>query len=318
MQHVDVSIIIPIHNAAQYLSECLDSLREQVYSNFEIICVDDGSADDSKGIVSRYVSTDTRIRLISQTHGNAGAARNRGYELSRGKYILFLDADDVFSPVLVGTLVDAIEKENADIAVCSYYSFKENALTNQFTQSTALKTFENPALNTDIFSRWMGWSWDKLIRRDLIERYRLRFQEIAASNDLGFVFSALSLAHKIVETDAVLVAHRLHAGSIETQRDKTPLCAAAALRFYFSKMQEVHIIACSSNLKKTFEKYVPRFVWWYLYTLMNDQAYLNLVQELPRLLNDLEMRKSFRWYFYCFRCWLKRPIRKRIRRRRSS
>ncbi len=318
MNDAVVSVIMPVHNAARYLGECLDSLCAQTHGGFEVICVDDGSADDSKGIVSRYASMDTRIRLLTQAHSNAGAARNRGYELSRGKYILFLDADDVFSPDLIGTLVDAIEKENADIAVCPYYSFKEDALTNQFTQSTDLKIFEDPALNTDIFSRWMGWSWDKLIRRDLIERYRLRFQEIAASNDLGFVFSALSLAHKIVETDAVLVAHRLHAGSIETQRDKTPLCAVAALRFYYSKMKETQAIARSSNLKKTFEKYVPRFIWWYLYTLMNDQAYLDLIHELPRLLNDLEMKKSFRWHFYCFRCWLKRPIRKRIRRRRSS
>ena len=89
-----ISIVIPIYNAASYLQQCLDSIKNQSFTDFEVIMVNDGSTDASKEICMNYVATDNRFRLINQINSGVSSARNTGIELSRGKWITFIDSDD--------------------------------------------------------------------------------------------------------------------------------------------------------------------------------------------------------------------------------
>ncbi len=94
-----ISIIIPVCNVEKYLRECLDSVLAQTFQNFEIICIDDGSTDDSLKILNEYKSKDDRFIILQQEHVGAGAARNYALNFARGKYIQFLDSDDYFEPI---------------------------------------------------------------------------------------------------------------------------------------------------------------------------------------------------------------------------
>ena len=98
MQHEkeipDVSIIIPTYNVEKYIEQCLKSLFAQKYKNFEIICVDDGSTDKSSEILEEYEQKDKRFTVISQPNKGVSAARNRGMQQAKGKYIMFVDSDD--------------------------------------------------------------------------------------------------------------------------------------------------------------------------------------------------------------------------------
>ena len=87
----EVSVIIPVYNVEQYLRECLDSVLGQTFRDIEVICVDDGSTDNSLSVLKDYTHADSRVRVVAAPHANAGAARNIGYGLSNGKYLLFLD-----------------------------------------------------------------------------------------------------------------------------------------------------------------------------------------------------------------------------------
>ena len=93
-----ISVIIPVYNAEKYLEKCLDSILQQTFREIEVICGDDGSQDASKQILRRYASQDARVIVVEQKNMYAGVARNRGMELAKGKYLIFLDADDFFHP----------------------------------------------------------------------------------------------------------------------------------------------------------------------------------------------------------------------------
>lgn len=93
-----ISVIIPVFNAQEFLSECLDSVLGQTHQNFEVICVNDGSTDDSLAILSTWANYDKRIKVYSQENQGQSAARNKGLDVAKGKYIFFLDSDDFIHP----------------------------------------------------------------------------------------------------------------------------------------------------------------------------------------------------------------------------
>lgn len=95
---VKVSVVVPVYNASAYLAQCMDSLVRQTLSDIEVICINDGSTDDSSEILKKYAAEDGRFRVISQENRGVSAARNRGMAEAQGKYIGFVDADDWISP----------------------------------------------------------------------------------------------------------------------------------------------------------------------------------------------------------------------------
>ena len=93
-----ISVIVPIYNVEEYLSGCLESILSQNFSDFEIICIDDGSTDESGSILEMYASKDSRIRTVHQENKGLSSARNVGLDMARGEYIAFCDSDDYYHP----------------------------------------------------------------------------------------------------------------------------------------------------------------------------------------------------------------------------
>ena len=112
-----VSLIIPVYNAENYLDECIESVLNQTYSNIEIILIDDGSNDKSWEICNEFLLKDKRVVVIHQDNLGSGAARNNGLKVANGRYITFVDSDDVVSPTFIESLVNEIEQYKVSIAV---------------------------------------------------------------------------------------------------------------------------------------------------------------------------------------------------------
>ena len=110
-----VSVIIPVYNSANYLSQCLDSILNQTLKEIEIICVDDGSTDDSLSILNKYSKLDNRIKILKQNNKGGGIARNYGMSIAKGEYLIFLDSDDFFNENLLYETVKAADNFLADI-----------------------------------------------------------------------------------------------------------------------------------------------------------------------------------------------------------
>ena len=134
-----VSVIVPIYNGEEYIVECLDSLLKQTYENIEVLCLDDGSIDNSAIIVSQYVLIDSRFVLYECSHRGVSATRNEGMRLAKGKYIQFLDADDILLPTKIEKQVTMLENTQADVCVCHHTMFTdspENTWDNEFTMAS--------------------------------------------------------------------------------------------------------------------------------------------------------------------------------------
>ena len=114
---VKVSVIIPVYNVEDYLTECLDSIINQTFSDIEIICVNDGSTDNSLSILESYKKSDNRIKVFSQENAGQGAARNKGVENSCGVYVCFVDADDYIPHDAIEKYCKNIEKNNSDVVI---------------------------------------------------------------------------------------------------------------------------------------------------------------------------------------------------------
>ena len=126
IQNPLVSVIIPIFNVEEYLSQCLDSIVKQTLKNIEIICINDGSFDSSLQIAEKYATSDHRISIVDQVNGGQSCARNAGIKLARGKYIYFMDSDDYILPETLEKLYAVSEKLNTDILYFGAESFFES------------------------------------------------------------------------------------------------------------------------------------------------------------------------------------------------
>ena len=123
-----ISIIIPVYNAEKFLKRCLESVINQTYKNFEVICVDDGSKDNSSKIIEKIAKKDNRIILIKQKNQGVSIARNNAIEKSTGEYIMFLDSDDYMDKNMCEIMIKAINEYRVDVVRCNYKRVYENGV----------------------------------------------------------------------------------------------------------------------------------------------------------------------------------------------
>ncbi len=121
-----VSIIVPVYNVEQYLRRCLDSVLAQTYSNWECICVNDGSPDGSAAILAEYSSKDERFRILDRENGGLSAARNTALDAMAGEYMIFIDSDDFIHPQLLEITVYQALRDQSDLVVFRYDHFYRN------------------------------------------------------------------------------------------------------------------------------------------------------------------------------------------------
>lgn len=121
-----VSIIIPVYNVEAYLRRCVDSVLAQTHRELEVLLVDDGSPDGCGKICDGYAAADSRVKVIHKANGGLSSARNAGIEQAGGDYVAFVDSDDTVAPGMIAALLAALERDNADIAVCGFVKVGED------------------------------------------------------------------------------------------------------------------------------------------------------------------------------------------------
>ena len=163
-----ISVIVPVYNVEEYLEECLESIRQQTFTDIEVILVNDGSTDGSREICEQYCEKDSRFKLINQENQGLSEARNVGVRASVGEYIFFVDSDDVIKVDILETLIPFMT-ENVDIVGCDYSSKKED-LTLQTTPDIIFKGNSSEAiLNCLHYGAVRAFAWSKLYRRNIVE-----------------------------------------------------------------------------------------------------------------------------------------------------
>lgn len=220
-----ISVIVAVYNAEKYLRECLDSIMNQTYRNLEIICVNDGSTDGSLQILEEYARKDSRFQIY--TKGNEGlggaSARNYGLDKAVGKYVSILDSDDFFDAVMLEKALSKAEALETDIVVfggCEYDDVTGNTvqvpsiLNRNVIPDQEIFSYKDCA--KDIFQLTQGMAWNKLYKREFLNKHTLRFQRIKYTDDAYFTFLAMVLAERISVIDDNLCFYRVNTGVSQT------------------------------------------------------------------------------------------------------
>ncbi len=233
-----VSIVMPVYNAGRFLEETLDSLIKQNLRNIEIICVDDGSTDNSMEILKRYSVTDSRIRILTQEKQGAGAARNYGMSVAQGEYLLFLDADDIFNENLCNQVYYRCMTKKAD--VCLFGAKRLNMQTLQTepmnwvlqpSMIPAKEPFAGAELAGKLFQITTGCPWSKMFRREFVQSTGIQFQNLQNANDTYFVRTHMALAERIVTVNNAFVTYRFNSGTnIQANKARSPFAFYEAFK----------------------------------------------------------------------------------------
>ena len=210
----EVSVIIPVYNVAPYLRQCLDSVLGQTLADLEVICVDDGSTDNSPDILAGYARKDLRMKVLSQEHGGQARARNLALGQAAGEYIAFVDGDDYLSPQALSLSLPCLTDE-VDYVCFGANIFGQASSARRRRESLYCNPAYNGlvALNEDVIKRTDVHIWNKIFRRSLINRYGLCFPDGLYYEDAFFTLAYLLLSRRGFYLPERLYHYRLRSDS---------------------------------------------------------------------------------------------------------
>ena len=219
----EISIVVPMYNAEKFIELCIGSILAQTFQNFEVVIVDDCSTDRSLEIVKKEYSNDPRIKVYRQLKNSGDhATRNLGLINSQGKYVYFMDSDDVILENTLEVFYNAIEESGADVVHMNSYFITEDDFTVSPNVKLERKFDLNPTprfLSDDLATRMndeflnMGLyvtPWKKISRRDFLIESGLYFPLVPQNEDLLQLFGELCFAKEIQVIDACCYIHRIH------------------------------------------------------------------------------------------------------------
>ena len=271
-----VSVIVPMYNAQETIVATMKSIQAQTLKDIEIICVDDGSSDDTFSILQEIQKKDERVHLVAQDNKGAGAARNTGLKAASGEYLSFLDADDLFESTMLEKAYKKAIETDADIVVFRSDQFREDIQEFQPAKWT-LRMEELPpyrpmdfrSFTDNVFKVFVGWAWDKLFKHSFVREKELRFQELRTSNDMLFVFSAIVTARRIEVIDEVLAHQRRNnPASLSNTREKSWDCFYTALN---ALKENLIRFGLYEELRQDYINYCLHFSLWNLYTIKGEK-----------------------------------------------
>lgn len=200
MDNILISIIVPIYNAGKYLQELLDSISYQTVDNYELILINDGSKDDSEKICLEYQKINSRVKYFKKRNTGVSDTRNYGIDKAVGKYVCFVDADDILNENYLRDLFEAISSGKYGLSCCCYKEFK-GQVVNENDCSSLIKNKEyigNERYQL-IYSKYRGYLWNKMFIRDIINNNNIKFDKnIVMSEDMLFIFEYLKYIDGVI------------------------------------------------------------------------------------------------------------------------
>lgn len=181
-KNIKISIIIPVYNTSKYLKRCITSITNQSLKEIEIICVNDGSTDNSLEILKKYGKEDNRIKIINKKNEGPSKARNEALKIAKGKYCLNIDSDDWIEQEYLKEIYDRAEKDDLDITICdAIFDFVNDKKKNYILKD--LNIGDEEILSGDKYigiffkNNFYGYTWNKLIKREIYVSNNILYPE---------------------------------------------------------------------------------------------------------------------------------------------
>jgi len=244
-----ISVIVPVYNVEKYLSKCLDTILNQTFSNIEIICVNDGSTDNSRKILSDYQKKDSRIKIVDKKNGGLSSARNAGMKVAVGEFYSFIDSDDWVDETMLEKLYKNTMMFNSDISICAVHQFDE---TNQkiddsnpyYTLGFFDESFDNRAFSYQDTKPFLldvcVMAWNKLYRKSFVDECQAQFPDGYIFEDGPFFFSIFFKTKRVSIVRDFLYYYRINRkGSIVQKAGKKFLNVIDVVEMMYNKIKEI-------------------------------------------------------------------------------
>ena len=290
-----ISVIIPIYNVENYISRCLDSVINQTYKKIEIICVDDGSPDNSIKILKEYEEKDNRIRIIRQENKGLSGARNTGIKNSKGEYIFFLDSDDWLPLNSLELLYEDILLNKSDISVGNLTKVylkknREIGLKNLEKNNYSLKNYLEYSINKKNFTANVV---NKLYKTKIIIKNQILFKEKILYEDFLFTIQYFIYCEKISVIEEVVYYYFLEReNSIVNTVSKRDLEA-------FLNVIEIENFLIKNNQKEILNsKYFQNYIFEWLLSATISKLFKNGdIKSIEMIYESIKNNKIFKKYY---------------------
>lgn len=247
----DVSVIIGSYNTQDYVGETLESLLDQDFANFEIICIDDGSTDDSLRVLEEFAARDSRITIVRQNNQGVSRARNVGTELARGQYLYYMDSDDLLERSALRKMLDVAKQNDLDVVYidgCAFYDSEDLRNTYPRFEAAYDRRLDYGILNNGadlvaaLYRNGDDYvpTWLAMYRKSFLESHSVRFIEHVLHEDNAFFFVTGVLSKRSGHCHEKLLRCRVRSNSIMTQPTTFSnaygyyACSLEMFRTYFS------------------------------------------------------------------------------------
>ena len=288
---IKFSIIVPVYNVEKFLRESLDSIVAQTLKDFEVICVNDGSTDNSLEILNEYAKSDFRFKIISQENQGQGVARNNAIDIAQGKYLLFVDPDDFIESNTLEVLYNKFHETDVDIIQFDYATCKEDGTHKRVeTFKKRLKKYFNYSIKNNQIFNWHEIKkknlekmflviWDKAYKTCFIKKYNIRFAPNKIGEDQLFSISSIFSTNKILYVDIPFYHYRMRFGSSLNKVSDENFCV-------FENIKLLKDFLVTNNLfgeyESSFEKYLSTALCWNYANIppVSSEKYLNKCREL--------------------------------------
>lgn len=226
-----VSIILPVYNAEQLLSKCIDSVLNQSFQDYELLLVNDGSKDDSESICRRYADRDARVKYLTKPNGGASDARNYGLKHASAAYVAFIDSDDYAEPEWLQSMVDEIQ--GVDLVIQGHYRIDKGVeKVRRLTKECITRSQYRNACDRLLHQTSLGYIWSMLFKNSIIKDKQILFNtSMKLQEDLDFVLRYLVHTQSIMTIDSV----SYHYNYVDKKYSYTPSVAENIL----SDMKEI-------------------------------------------------------------------------------
>lgn len=262
---MEVSVIIPIYNSEKYLSEALSSVVNQSFKDIEIICVDDCSTDNSAEIVENFIKNDSRIKFLKlEKNSRQGIARNEALKIATGKYIMFMDSDDILDQNAILDFYNAIENNDCDLVVSHIENFIDGGGETEFVKSLS-KFYEKikhkqGIVEVKTINGFRSGPVAKLFKKEIIDKYNIKFSENIIHEDELFHWSYLSVSNKLYFLETSYYKRRMHSDCTMTNSK-----GEIKLKAYIQLLEEIYEFLKKNNLYETlmqqFESFFQELRW---------------------------------------------------------
>ncbi len=287
------SIVVPVYNVEKYIKKCLDSIKNQTFTDFEVLLVDDCGQDSSVEIIENYAKEDNRFKIIHHEHNQGVAqARNTAFDAAQGEYLVCVDPDDWINERALEKIYEGFEKSNADSVWFNscvfnekFNNYSQNIMpTHKFLNHTGIVE-----ITPERLLKCTDYVWDKAYRRSKINELGMRFPIVNAFEDCEFYFKLFTQIRSIYYINEMLYIYRIRQGSLVTEGQK----GNVKLEDLFNVDKNIYDYIIEKNIFDEQKNNYLFLIGGHIKTVLLPNQYEKAVKLIDELLTKINFPEAF-------------------------